>query len=520
MIKKFSIGLLVICSALFAQNRTSFAGRYNALDYAYGVRGTAPAALTVYTGTTSTGAGTLTLNLSYTQLSDGGVLYPLSLNAPITVGSGTTQETVTPTALNGCNYSSGYGGCTVTATFTYVHGTGENITSGSLGLQEAINAAAGASGGFAVVDGKWALAGGTTALVTGAFLSGPLTKPVVTIEDNRQLQVTYWGPRPTTKSLIAAGAALTLTGAAGGSLTTSGTYYVSYEYVDPLGGISLPGTDSAQITLSAQQTIITSVPVAPTGAVGWIPMITASAGGTGTEIEVPVTAAVCTVATSLVSTGKPVCALASAATITANPSATAKEVVESTAHTTFAPQPFSTLPPAFQTQYGPFVATATLSSSNADAAQFYTPAGYFNYLGKAWEICVKGASATAVASSVLAIKLQAAAQYGQSPVTISTITFGTQTRAAAGTFGGCWAIQTDTTGTSGKLWSVSPQGWYQALNTAPQTASTSIDVTTAASPAIDLTQGLYWSVNLAESAGDNITVPIINALSIIPINNN
>lgn len=526
MKKLFSLAWALAVLSVFlalpvsAQNRTAFGGRFNAIDYAYGIAPVGVAqpapALQVYTGAPS-GTQTITLVSGFTTLGDGRIIFPLSTVAPILVGGGSNQETVTPTAVSSaCSIAQPYAGCTITAVFANAHGTGDPIMTGSFGIQEAANAAAAVGGGIVVVNSAWAAAGGTTAKITGAVLSGTSFTPTVTIEDARSLPITYWAPRPTTLSLIAAPNAPT-NASVSGSLT-SGAYYTAQECVDPLGGITLPSTDSTQ---TGTVTGITFTPSAcGTGSVGYIPLVTAAGGSTGTEIEVPVTSSVCTTATQYVTTGKPVCALGAVATITANPSSTAKLVVEGTAHTTFAPQPFSSIPPPFQTQYGPFVATATLNSSNADGAQFYTPAGYFNYLGKSWNVCVKGATATAVASSVLVVKLQVAKQYAQSPVTLSTITFPTQTRAAAGTFGGCWKVTTAATGASGTFWSVSPQPWYAALNTAPGTAVTSIDVTTAASSAVDLTAGLYWSVNLSETAGANLTGPIINSLTIEPANAN
>lgn len=463
---------------------------------------------------TATGSASFTVTPGYFSGSRGESPVPvLTNNGYVTFDSGANAETlqVTSVACTGGPASQ----CTGTATFANTHpGSRTPVASATGGLQEAaswLRATSAGLPGFVVVGPSFGASNTPFSYVTGNIV----------VEDLRGLAPLYWGPRPTTLSLIPAGSAVTLTGVNGGSLTSTGTYYVTYEYVDALGGISLPATDSSQITLSgSQQTITTSAPAATTGAVGWIPLITASAGSAGTEIEVPVTSSVCTVATSLVSTGKPVCAIGATATIAANPSSTAKEVAESTAHTTIQLQPFSALPPAFQSQFGPFVATATLNSSNADAAQMYIPAGYFNYLGKTWNVCVKGATATQVASSVLAVKLQMANQYGQSPITVSTITFPTQTQAAAGTFGGCFTITTNVTGTSGKFWSVTPQNWYNVANAAPTTIVWGVDVTTAASSTIDLTQGIYLSVNLAETAGDNITGPKINALSIVPVNGN
>ena len=68
----------------------------------------------------------------------------------------------------------------MTATFSNAHGTGDPISSGTFGLQEAINAAAGFGGGTVIIDARWALFGGTNAMIAAAVLPSG-----VTIQDNR-----------------------------------------------------------------------------------------------------------------------------------------------------------------------------------------------------------------------------------------------------------------------------------------------------------------------------------------------
>lgn len=518
----FVTALAALAGSALAQNR---GGRYAALDYAFGqVQTDRPIILDGGPYTSGTGV-VFTVRQCAVPALDGNQFCPLAINNPIQVGSGGDIETVTPTAVS-CSTPLLIDTCTFTATTSNNHTAGEYVKSSTYGLQEAANYAMSNGGGFVVVSPAWATAGGATSTITSASLSGTYSglgsqggfAPDVYVEDLRTNPPGYWWIRPGT-TLISAGAAVVLTQSAGGSLTSTGTYYYSYEFVDAMGGISLPATDSAQLTLTGSNAQFTAAaPVATTGAVGYIPMVTASAGSTGTEIEVPVTSSVCTLATTLSATGKPICAMTSTALVAANPSSTAKEVVEGSAHTTILIGRFTRVPPPLQVQFGPFVATGTLNNSNADAAQFYTPAGYLNYLGKTFEVCVKGATATQVASSVLNLNLEASTQYAQSPVTLSTITFPTQTQAAAGTFGGCWIVSTQVTGSSGKFWTNTPNPFYNSLNTAPGTEVVATDVTTAASSAIDLTKGLYWSVNLQESASHNITSPIINNLTITELN--
>lgn len=150
-----------------------FAGLYNALDFFYGgtssPNDTAPGPLQVGTGSYASGAQTLILAWGQTTLADGTNLSPLDTNAPITIGSGPNQETVTPSAVSVADPTV-YNQSTVTATFTYAHGTGDLITSGTYGLQEALNAAAANGGGTVIVDAAWFNAGGTTGIINAATI--------------------------------------------------------------------------------------------------------------------------------------------------------------------------------------------------------------------------------------------------------------------------------------------------------------------------------------------------------------
>lgn len=128
-------------------------GTYNSLNYNYGV---APniAPLRVAIGTTATGAGTVTLQFGYFTTPDGRLVSPFTgINTTngmaipaITIDAGANQETVTPSAVS-CATPQIIQTCTVTATFSNVHGAGAPITSGDQGIQEAINDASLNGGG-------------------------------------------------------------------------------------------------------------------------------------------------------------------------------------------------------------------------------------------------------------------------------------------------------------------------------------------------------------------------------------
>ncbi len=119
-------------------------------------------------GTQAAGAGSITMFYPTVTLPDGRTIVPFATTAPILVGAGATAETVTPTAVSGClKNNTAQGVCTITATFTYQHGAGELVQSGTFGLEEAVNDAFLAGGGIVMVDSTWTGAGGVTATITG-----------------------------------------------------------------------------------------------------------------------------------------------------------------------------------------------------------------------------------------------------------------------------------------------------------------------------------------------------------------
>lgn len=67
-------------------------------------------------------------------------IFPFSTNAPLTISDGANTETVTPSAV----YIDG-SICNITAAFANAHGAGIRVTSGTHGLQEAINDSTGAT---------------------------------------------------------------------------------------------------------------------------------------------------------------------------------------------------------------------------------------------------------------------------------------------------------------------------------------------------------------------------------------
>jgi hypothetical protein len=157
-----------------------------------------------------TGSHTFTVENPLVNLPDGRNFLPFATNAPIVFGA----ETITPSAVA---YSDNNSRCTITATFTVPHSQNDPISSATIGLQEAINDAAGL-GGIVTVDGQWSEQGGTTLMITDAVVPGN-----VEIEDVRT------GLPPS------AGFALTTIGSSGPATLAAGTLNVP-EYQ---GGLTL-----------------------------------------------------------------------------------------------------------------------------------------------------------------------------------------------------------------------------------------------------------------------------------------
>lgn len=379
-----------------AQNRTRFAGHYSAIDYAYGIApGIAP--LQVATGNTTTGTTSITIVLPCITAGDGTTVCPLATNAPILVGVGTNQDTVTPTALTNCSFpSAAYGACTVTGSFSHTHGTGEQVTSGSYGLQEAINLAnTNGSGGTVVVDRGWAGFGATNSTITGAAGFSN-----VVIEDARTGD-SFWSLQPSTLTSLAVPTTLT-SGTAAFAASPVGTwansaYYLCVTYVDALGGEG-PCSLTFNETPTLNYSLTITSPAASTGAVGWRAYAGASYNA---AYLLPITSSVCTLTT--LESVMPACAIGSnglflapnATTTNIRPNATVSAGALSSptvniaapqpqGHTTFAYAPIGmTVPLAFQTHYGPFPQFGALTAGQiAYIGSVNLPTGFLNTIGR------------------------------------------------------------------------------------------------------------------------------------------
>ena len=388
------IAVFIAPSNLAAQTIPSvFAGRYRALNFAYGlVTGTGPAALQINIGNAATGAQTVTLDFGQIQTPDGVPFTPLAINAPVSVGGPSNLETVTPSAVS-CTTPLIYASCTFTATFSNTHGRGEPVTTGTYGLQEAINyALQSTNGGTVVVDKPWALRGGTTSLITAA---APFSQ--VVIEDTRTGD-SFYSEQPTTINSLAVPTTLTGTTAvfSGTGTWTNAAQYLCVTYVDALGGEG-PCSLTYNQTPSANTSLTITAPAASTGAVGWRAYGGASYNAT---YLLPITTTACTLTT--LESIMPACAIGSNGTwaaifvntTTLRPNATVSGGVLSTptvnisnpqpaGHTTFGYQPSGTLPEPFQTHYAAFPAYGSLTSGQvAVLGSVNLPAGFLNVIGR------------------------------------------------------------------------------------------------------------------------------------------
>jgi len=471
-------------------NRTRFAGEFNALNYAYGITGSgSPAPLEVDIGTTATGAGTLTLVTGQVVLSDGTVLFPVSTLAPITVDAGSNAETVTPTAVSNPAVL-GYDNTTITATFANTHGRGVLISSGSIGLQEAINDAQARGGGVVVVDSAWRAAGGTNAILAAATLPSTGT---VTIVDRSSGAPVYWANKPTGAAIAAPAAATTATVASQAGVTgtwTATTIHVVFTYVTALGGETLASSDYS-FTSTVSVAIGGSGPAAATGAVGYRVYL-----GT-TAWQAPVTAANGTVIQcgpiAAFKIGTPF------SVATATTSALALVPGASTAFGTIKPQPSYQPPQVFQTAYNAFADAGTIAAAaTGSLAEVNLPAGFLNFVGRTIRLKGKGFSTNSANTGTITVALKLHSVYGTTSITPFTAVSGTLTSAAVISFD--FDI-TMTCAAAGATGTVECHGFigYTLACTAPLTMAA--DIIVAVSSTVDLTAQNTLEFTLAPVTG-------------------
>lgn len=161
------LGLLVCSSFALAQTSPTI----SAFDYAYG-QGGGPAPFQVAAGAPIAGTYAITLAYGVTNTVKGTQITPFDTCVssatcpPISIGSGTNFETVTPTSAS-CLTPAVINTCTVTAVFGFGHAIGDTVRSGDFGLQEAAQVAVSLGGGLVTLTPQWfQAAGGHTAGLT------------------------------------------------------------------------------------------------------------------------------------------------------------------------------------------------------------------------------------------------------------------------------------------------------------------------------------------------------------------
>jgi hypothetical protein len=145
MIKNFLIAaLLCLPCAAFGQSKTFQASNYGSWSS------------NVYSAN-ATGASSLVVSPTTVNTQTGTQFIPFQISESVTFDKGlATAETITITPSN-CYASLGTPTCTLSGTFTYKHTAGSSVSSGTYGLQEAINAAMSNPGiaGMVNIDATW-----------------------------------------------------------------------------------------------------------------------------------------------------------------------------------------------------------------------------------------------------------------------------------------------------------------------------------------------------------------------------
>lgn len=434
-------------------NQSYVAGRFVARNYLYpGIR--------ISSGNNAAGAATISLSQASVRLPDGRTIVPFSAGGyntqgqpgpfpaiPIYVGAGATRELVTPTAVSGCYVGAPQGNCQITATFANAHGQGEVVTSGSFGIQEALNDAGYFGGGMVEVDSSLNFVAGGSATITAAEVAA-IVVTNTSIEDTRGSAPLYWNitsgttaiATPTT--LIATTAGFGVAGAnfTSGFYTGNSTYITCITYVDIMGQ---EGPCSATFTVSTSGVATTdqigyTAPAASAGAVGYEIYITLASGNYNVSYKVPLVTqpaivgvypvgnGVCTLTT--VETVTPACSLAnttynqlgstavvSALTLNTSPinpeatiiSTTSIYVPNGAGRTTYSYSPSSLTGtvgmPATITPYTITAAAATTVPSVLGTINI-SP-NYMNVVGKKIEICGL-ATTTATAATIVDVQFQ------------------------------------------------------------------------------------------------------------------
>jgi hypothetical protein len=308
-------------------NLSFVAGRFVANEYVnYGGN----FASQVYQGNSATGSSTITVRGGYIVLQDGRSIVPFAVGVPIVLND-TTAELVTPTAVSGCYKSQGMNQdailvtCTITASFSFTHGIGTGISSGTGGLAEAVNDAFNWGGGLVEIQPGFSVNTTCTGCYASvnAAIAAILPYASVGIEDCRTAPCQPWQPAQQVATVLAAPTTLTSTtvgfgingaNTTGGTYTGTSTYNVNIAYVDVMGNEGPASATFSGLTAGTGSTnqIGIAAPAASTGAVGVVAYISLASGTYNLSYQVPMTAATCPGGLTKIETVTPACAVTNA----------------------------------------------------------------------------------------------------------------------------------------------------------------------------------------------------------------
>lgn len=531
---------------------------------------------TVFTGSATGGTYSIVLVENGVTLCDGAVIQPFSVTAPITIGSGTNAETVTPTGVSGCVVRGPIQTCTVTAVFANPHARGDIVISGTAGLQEAINAAFGSSagGGKVVVDNAWIDAGGTDTILNAAI---PYSS--VAIIDNRKGATQYWNSAPSTTTAVPTPTALASQAACdsthqfcsdstvAGSASWGGTVHGCITLVDINGNESACSPD-ASFTSVASKAIDIGPPAARTdNVVGWKPYLSVSGGSyalayslplltqPSTLLVAPVSSGVCTLTT--LETTTPACALTNStygqtastvgagtlfkggAQFTSYPVVTntlAPEIGSASA-TAYNPNEaayatYAYIPglregiPGIQSSWTAFPITAAAQTTVGQVeATIPLPANFMNFVGRKIEVCGLIAKTGTTADTVDKIQVWWDAEGSNvtagTPVQISSINITEATAlAAAANFQFCQQMTTTVASTSATGGTIQPGQGYATVSQVsaganPSSGSSSL---VAGVGSLNLALPAHLTVMLVHTTGTDGAGSILYGASVRIIN--
>lgn len=228
---------------------------------------------------------------------------PFSTTTRITVGISPVQETVTPTAISGCG-ANAVGTCNVTATFTYAHGAGTPVISGSGGFDEAANVAHVNGGGIVLVDGTTQITNTTMNASTAVFnnvtvnsmLNGGTLRPWVPTPTGLALAVPSGVPVTGQAACDATHQACSDANVAG-SASWGSTVFVAVTYMDCFGNEGPASATTSWTSVASKAINIASPVTGSTGACGWVPYLSLSGGTYILAYQIPPTSSVCTLST-------------------------------------------------------------------------------------------------------------------------------------------------------------------------------------------------------------------------------